>query len=95
MGPVASRDVLLGADCVRHARLFFDRPDYDLKSASIGAFALMPTTAMRSALLRDYQAMSGMIFGRAPAFDDILDALRDFEQTLVASAVAWPRPAAR
>ncbi len=32
-GKAALGDLDLGADCVRHARMFFDRPDYDLASA--------------------------------------------------------------
>lgn len=35
----------LGADCVHHARMFFDRPDYDLASAAPGTFAITPTSA--------------------------------------------------
>lgn len=39
----ALRDRALGADCVRHARMFFDRPDFDLASAKPGTFAISPT----------------------------------------------------
>jgi hypothetical protein len=45
---VAGRD--LGADCVRHARMFFDRPDYDLASAVPGNFAIGTTPKMVDAL---------------------------------------------
>lgn len=39
-GKAALGDLDLGADCVRHARMFFDRPDYDLASAVPGSFAI-------------------------------------------------------
>jgi hypothetical protein len=42
IGQLALADYDLGADCVRHARMFFDRPDYDLASALPGTFAIEP-----------------------------------------------------
>ena len=42
VGKAALADWELGADCARHARLFFDRPDYDLVSAVPGTFAIAP-----------------------------------------------------
>lgn len=45
-GKVALADSDLGADCVRHARMFFDRPDYDLASAAAGTFAITPSKGM-------------------------------------------------
>ncbi|ESZ32900.1 nucleotidyl transferase AbiEii/AbiGii toxin family protein [Mesorhizobium sp. L2C066B000] len=66
---VADRD--LGADCVRHARMFFDRPDYDLSSAVPGTFAIEPVPKRVDALARDYDNTTAMIFGAAPSFDDI------------------------
>lgn len=38
-GSAAMADAALGADCVQHARTFFDRPDCDLASASQGMLA--------------------------------------------------------
>lgn len=72
----------LSADCVRHARLFFDRPDYDLASARPGTFALAPSAAMADALARDYRAMAGMIFGDVPSFDSVLESIHDLEAVL-------------
>jgi hypothetical protein len=37
---------------------------------------------MLPALRADYRAMSGMIFGKAPAFDDIMAAIARFEASL-------------
>jgi hypothetical protein len=72
----------LAADCVRHARMFFNRPDFDLASAVRGSFALSPGDGMVADLRRDYQAMSGMIFGAVPPIDDVLAAVTGLEETL-------------
>ncbi len=44
--PHAIAQPRLGADCVAHARMFFNRPDFDLASAVCGSFALAPHHAM-------------------------------------------------
>ena len=72
----------LGADCVRHARMFFDRPDYDLASAVPGRFAIAPAPNMVDALRRDYASTKAMIFGPAPAFEDILTSAARIQGTL-------------
>ncbi len=54
-GRLALSDAALGADCVRHARMFFDRPDYDLASARPGSYVLTPHDAMTDALRGDYE----------------------------------------
>ncbi|SFH92467.1 nucleotidyl transferase AbiEii/AbiGii toxin family protein [Methylobacterium brachiatum] len=79
MGQAALSDVELAGDCVRHARMFFDRPDYDLASAQPGSFALAPVAGMTDALRRDYVNTAGMIFGEPPTFDAILDSMRQLE----------------
>ena len=65
-----------------HARMFFDRPDYDLASAIPGSFSVAPTGAMIDALGRDYANMTAMIFGEAPAFEDILASVDRVERTI-------------
>lgn len=62
----------LAVDCVRHARMFFDRPDYDLASAVAGSFAITPVDGMVDALRRDYSNTAAMIFGSPPTFDELL-----------------------
>ncbi len=81
-GKPALADRTLGADCVRHARMFFDRPDYDLSSAVPGTFAIAPTEAMVAALTRDYTNMTAMIFGEAPVFEEILESADRIEWSL-------------
>ncbi len=79
MGTAALADAALGADCVRHARMFFNRPDYDLASARAGSYALSPVPGMTDALERDYRAMVGMIFGAPPKFEEILESIGAIE----------------
>ncbi len=71
-GANALSNPALGIDCVRHAMMFFNRTDYDLHSALQGLFAITPSAGMVDELRRDYQAMSGMIFGEVPEFSDVL-----------------------
>lgn len=82
IGRAALADRALGADCVRHARMFFDRPDYDLASARPGSYAIMPVSGMAEALNRDYDNMAAMIFRDAPAFVDILESIWTIEAAI-------------
>lgn len=79
VGEAALADWNLGADCVHHARMFFDRPDYDLASAVPGTIAITPTGAMASALENDYANTTAMIFGAAPVFEEILASIQEIE----------------
>jgi hypothetical protein len=71
VGRTALEDSELAADCVRHARMFFDRPDFDLASAQPGSYAIMPLAGMTDALRRDYDNTVAMIFGTVPTFDEV------------------------
>jgi hypothetical protein len=82
MGQKATGDVDMAEDCVRHARMFFNRPDLDLASAVPGSFALTPHGGMLTELRRDYEAMSGMIFGPIPNVDAVVAAIEALEQRL-------------
>lgn len=62
--------------------MFFDRPDYDLASAVSGTFAIAPVGEMTDALKRDYANTTAMIFGVAPAFDEILSSAAAIEQAI-------------
>lgn len=75
---LADRD--LGVDCARHARMFFNSPDYDLSHAVSGTFSIVPSDGMRDVLRRDYEAMAGMIFGAVPAFEDVMAAIATLEE---------------
>lgn len=82
MGRRAANDLEMAQDCVRHARMFFNRPDLDLASAVPGSFALMPHDTMLDVLRRDYEAMAGMVFGPIPPMDAVLASISDLEHIL-------------
>jgi hypothetical protein len=82
IGRNATGDADMAADCVRHARMFFNRPDLDLASAVPGSFALTPHAGMLVDLRQDYEAMSGMIFGPIPSVDEIVTVISELEQSL-------------
>jgi hypothetical protein len=88
VGPAAAANLALGADCVAHARMFFNSPDLDLASARPGSFALTPSPDMRAALAQDYQAMGGMIFGQPPPFEAVMGSLSQLEARLNAPGAA-------
>ncbi|MER9235851.1 nucleotidyl transferase AbiEii/AbiGii toxin family protein [Mesorhizobium sp. M0622] len=77
---IANKDI--GADCVAHARMFFNRKDYDLATAQPPTFALLPHDGMIDALRRDYVAMSAMIFGPVPNFDLVIESVQRLETLL-------------
>ncbi|TYO64487.1 nucleotidyl transferase AbiEii/AbiGii toxin family protein [Bradyrhizobium hipponense] len=81
-GASAIDDPELGADCVAHARMFFNRPDFDLASAAPGSFALAPHDEMIEQLRVDYRAMTGMIFGDPPRFEAVLESVTALEARL-------------
>jgi hypothetical protein len=82
IGRNATGDVEMAEDCVRHARMFFNRPDLDLASAILGSFALTPHDGMLADLRRDYVAMSGMVFGKIPNIDEVVSQIAELEQSL-------------
>ena len=82
IGQNATGDLAMAEDCVRHARMFFNRPDLDLASATPGSFALTPHDGMLADLRRDYEAMSGMVFGPIPSVDQVVAAIAELEQRL-------------
>lgn len=75
----------LGADCVAHAQMFFNRPAFDLASAHPPTFALVPEGGMYEELRRDYGAMSGMIFGTAPRFEDVVESIAELQSIVNAT----------
>jgi hypothetical protein len=72
----------LATDCVRHARLFFDRPDFDLASAKRGSWVIEPSAGMLGRLRVDYEKTMPMIFGRAPAFEEIMASMKKINESI-------------
>lgn len=85
-GAVALTNIDMAIDCARHARMFFNRPDFDLESAAAGQFTIAPAEAMIDPLRRDYMNMAGMIFGAAPPFDAVMTSITDLQVRLAAIA---------
>jgi hypothetical protein len=81
-GAQALADLTLGAECVRHAQMFFNRPDFNLGAATPGSFGLTPVGKMMDALRRDYDAMAGMIIGPVPRFEDVIASITAIEERL-------------
>lgn len=81
-GRRAMEDAALRTDCVAHARMFFNRPDFDLATAEPPTFALSPEGAMYDDLARDYALMRTMIFGDAPPFEEVLESVYELERVL-------------
>lgn len=69
----------LAQDCARHARLFFGSTDLGLEAARAGTFTLVPTQNMREALAKDYEAMTGMVFGDVPTLSRVLESVEALE----------------
>ncbi|HET9000680.1 MAG TPA: nucleotidyl transferase AbiEii/AbiGii toxin family protein [bacterium] len=88
VGEQAIGDTALGKECARHARMFFNRPDFDLATAVPGSFMLTPTERMIEGLRRDYTAMVGMIFRSVPRFEDVLASIATIEERLNARSDA-------
>jgi hypothetical protein len=62
--------------------MFFNRPAFDLATATPTTFSLRPEGKMLDDLRRDYRAMSGMIFGEAPTFEEIIEDIIELETAL-------------
>jgi len=75
VGARAISDDALGADCVAHARMFFNSPDLGLDRAVPGRFALKATNPMLEDLRRDYSRMAGMIIGTPPEFGQVIASI--------------------
>lgn len=86
IGQAALANHALGEDCVAHARIFFNRPDFDLATAQAPTFALCPKGGMTDALRQDYRAMSTMIFGEPAPYDAVVEAIAELQNSLNAAA---------
>lgn len=73
---------VLASECSQHAKIFFHRTPLNLDSAKPGSYLLTPTNNMINGLARDYKAMSTMIFGDVPNFDDIVESVSRLEEKL-------------
>lgn len=72
----------LAEACRQHKMLMFRAPDHRYDRAVPGSYRLVPTADMRAKLAADYQRMSAMIFGSAPAFSDVIASIEALQQRL-------------
>jgi hypothetical protein len=86
-GKAAEGDRQLAEDCARHARMFFNTPDFDLDEAVPGTLSLAPSASMLDALERDYNAMATMIMGPIPPVAEVIDAVSSLETRLNAQGL--------
>jgi len=82
VGEKACTDDSLIEDCVRHAKMFFYRGNTGLDAATRGSFRLQPIKEMPQPLKKDYAAMTTMIFGEVPTFDEVLASVARAEERL-------------
>jgi hypothetical protein len=70
-----------------HRAVFFRYAWMDYGTLQAGTLRLLPEPAQREAWERDYATMRDtMFFGEAPAFDEILDVVGEFERRFNAGA---------
>ena len=86
----ALADPALLADVVAFKTRFYPRgwAQYDLAKA--GTFKLMPSAHVLATVEKDYAQMRNMIFGRYPAFNEIMTTLQTLEREINALGVKTP-----
>lgn len=68
---------------LKTVKFYFLRVRYlNSYNATIKTVSLNPSEAIIPALKADYDAMSNMFYGKAPAFDDILIYLKQLESEI-------------
>ncbi len=87
-GVKAVRDMALLDDVREHKLLAFRRPWEKLEEARPGAIRLTPQPEIQHDLARDYDRMSGMLFGEAPTFEWVLAEIAKLEEVVNRRSVA-------
>ena len=88
----ALADLELLADVVAFKARFYPRGWAQYELAKPGTFRLTPSGHVLVAVEKDYVQMRNMIFGRYPAFDEMMSALQSLEREI--NALAAPSPIA-
>lgn len=79
---VALADLALLADVVAFKARFYSRGWAQYGQAKPGTFKLMPSGHVLATVEKDYGEMRNMIFGRYPAFDEIMAVLQALEHEI-------------
>lgn len=88
----ALADLALLADVVAFKARFYPRGWAQYDQAKLGSFKLVPEGNVLTAVQKDYVQMRNMIFGRYPAFDEIMSTLNSLGHEI--NALAAPSPIA-
>jgi hypothetical protein len=80
LGKAAIRDTQLLLKVARHKEVFFPAAWARYPDARPGTLRLLPPDARLPELEQDYRKMRGMIFGEPPAFERLLEVLREIER---------------
>lgn len=82
IGKTAIKDIALLKTVANHKDNFFPSAwaKYDL--AKPGTLKLVPDKELTNWLRKDYREMEEMIFGEVPAFDEIIQTLKEMEDTI-------------
>lgn len=67
---------------VEFKKRFYPRGWADYDSAVAGSLKLIPTEHVYETVKDDYRAMRGMIFGKYPEFDEIMEILQELEDEI-------------
>ena len=83
----ALADLALLADVVAFKQRFYSRGWAQYDKAKPGMFKLMPSGHVLATVQKDYAQMRNMIYGRYPAFDEIMAVLQHLEGEINAVGV--------
>lgn len=81
-GLKAVRDIALLTKVREHKLLLFKRGWEKLEEAKPGSVRLVPQDDIKNDLAKDYEAMSGMMFGEAPDFEWVLSEIAKLEEAI-------------
>lgn len=81
-GLKAIRDTALLTKVREHKLLLFKRGWEKLEEAKPGSLRLVPQDGIKDDLVKDYEAMSGMMFGDAPDFNWVLGEIAKLEEAI-------------
>jgi hypothetical protein len=82
LGEAALKDTDLLLKVARHKEVFFPAAWARYSDARPGTLRLVPPEARIPELEQDYRKMQEMIFGRPPAFEHLLEVLREIERAI-------------
>jgi hypothetical protein len=78
----ALADMELMRNVVEFKKQFYPRAWANYDKAVPGTVKVVPPEHVLESLMKDYAFMENMIFGKYPAFDDIIEILRGLEKEI-------------